>query len=152
MTPYEYLKKIKELRSQILDESERIIYANEKEITALNIQNIEEGQGSDGSVLNNLNDKFTGRYKLGTQLLNPKKTAGNLYTFFETGDFLGNFQVEVLPSLIQIEIFSTGTGNGLKADFFKGYRNLYGLTKEDQDKLNYEIILPELLNFINRYI
>lgn len=152
MTTDEYLKKIKELRSQILDESERIIYANEKEITSLNIQKIEGGQGSDGSVLKNTNEKYSGTYALGTNLLNPTKKAGSLYTFFETGDFLGNFQVEVLPSLIQIEIFSTGTGSGLKADFFQGYKNIYGLTKEDQYKLNYEIILPELLKFINRYI
>lgn len=151
-SPETYLKNIKELRSRLLDESERIIYANEKEISNLNIIKIEEGQGSDGTVLNSNNPKFTGRYKLGTQLLNPSKKVGDLYTFLNTGEFLGNFQVEVLPSLTQIEIFSTGTGSGLKADFFKGYKNLYGLTKEDQQKLNYEIILPKLLDFINTYI
>lgn len=152
MTPDDYINNLKFVRNNILDETERIIYANENEIVNLNIINIEEGQGSDGSILKNVNDKFSGRYKLGTQLLNPTKKAGNLYTFYQTGDFLNNFQVEVLSNLIQIEIFSTGEGSGLKYDFLKGYKNLYGLTKEDQTKLNYEIIYDPLMKFLHLYL
>jgi len=151
-TPNEYLKNLKFVRANLLDETERIIYANEKEIISLNITNIESGIGSDNLSLKNTDSKFTGKYTLGTNLLNPNKKAGSLYTFFQTGEFLGNFQVEVLPSLTQIEIFSTGTGSGLKADFFRGYKNLYGLDKEDQFKLNYEIIYEPLMDFINKYL
>jgi len=152
VTPDEYMKNLLYVRDNLLDETERIISANEKDIISLNIQKIEDGLGSDGDILKNHNRKFTGRYTLGTNLLNTAKKAGDLYTFFETGSFLGNFQVEVLSNKVQIEIFSTGTGNGDKALFFKGYKNLYGLTKEDKFKLNYEIIYPELMKFINQYI
>ena len=148
----DYLKKLKNLRSGLLDEVERIIYANENEIIKLNIQKIEDGQGSDGNSLKNDDSRYTGRYTIGTNLLRPEKKAGALYTFFETGTFLGNFQVEVLPSLTQIEIFSTGTGSGLKSDFFKGYKNMFGLTVQDQKKLNYEIIYYPLMQFVNKYI
>lgn len=152
MSPNEYLKNLSFVRANLLDETERIIYANEKEITSLNIQNIEAGLGSDNLSLKNTDSKFTGRYTLGTNLLSPNKKAGSLYTFFQTGEFLGNFQVEVLQSLTQIEIFSTGTGSGLKADFFGGYKNLYGLDKEDQNKLNYEIIYEPLMEFLHKYL
>lgn len=153
ITPEDYLRKAKEMRSQLLDECERIVYANEKEITSMNIKKIESGQGSDGNLLKNSNSKFSGRYTLGTQLLNPAKKAGDLYNFFNTGDFLGRFEVEVLPNLVQIQIFSTGTGSGLKKDFFDGYnKNLFGLNTEDQNRLNYEIIYEPLMEFINRYI
>jgi hypothetical protein len=151
-TTGDYLKNLNNLRNGLLDETERIIYAKENEIIKLNIQKIESGIGSDAKGLINENEKYSGRYTLGTNLLSPEKKAGSLYTFFETGSFLGNFQVEVLPSLTQIEIFSTGTGAGDKALFFKGYKNLFGLTPEDQKKLNYEIIYNPLMEFINKYI
>lgn len=148
----DYLKNLRNLRNGLSDEIEKIIYANENEIIKLNIQKIESGQGSDGLALKNDDSRYSGRYTLGTNLLSPQKRAGDLYTFFETGSFLGNFQVEVLPSATQIEIFSTGTGSGLKAEFFRGYRNLFGLTIQDQRKLNYDIIYPDLMRFVNRYI
>jgi hypothetical protein len=152
ITSTDYLKKLKNLRNGLTDEVERIIYDNESEIIKLNVQKIEVGQGSDDRQLKNDDSRYTGRYTLGTNLLRPEKKAGDLYTFFETGSFLGNFKVEVLPNKTQIEIFSTGTGGGLKADFFRGYKNIFGLTTQDQRKLNYEIIYPDLMRFVNRYI
>jgi hypothetical protein len=32
------------------------------------------------------------------------------------------------------------------------YKNLIGLTKENQEVLNYEIIYPELMKFIKTYL
>lgn len=136
----------------MLDENERIIYAKEKEILNLNIQKIELGQGSNGAILKNTNSIFSGRYSMYTNLLNPNKRAGELYNFFNTGDFLNNMQIEVLPNLTQLKIFSTGTGSGAKSIFFQGYTNLYGLDQSDQNKLNYEIILPEIQKFVNKYL
>ena len=60
----DYLKNLKNLRSGLLDEVERIIYANENEIIKLNIQKIEDGQGSDGNSLKNDDSRYTGRYTL----------------------------------------------------------------------------------------
>lgn len=153
MTITEYIKNIQFVQSKILDETERIVMSNEDEIINLNIIKIEQGKGSDGSLLDNEISTFAdGRYKLGTQLLNPKKEAGKLYTFIETGNFISNFQVELSPDLTKVNIFSTGEGSGLKKSFFSGYTNLYGLDDEDSNKLNYEIIYPELMAFIKTYL
>lgn len=157
-TTTQYLQKLKQLQSRILDETENIVYKNEREITSMNIQNIDEHLGSDGRALVNINKKYSGRYTLATQLIASverpiaPKIAGDFYNWTWTGDFISNFKIEVLPNKTQIEIFSTGTGSGLKKAFFDGYRNLYGLDKYDQEKLNYEIIYPELMKFINQYI
>jgi hypothetical protein len=153
MTITEYIKNLKFVQSKILDETERIVMSNENEIINLNIIKIEQGKGSDGGLLDNKISIFSdGRYKLGTQLLNSSKKAGDLYTFIETGDFVSNFQVELSSDLTKVNIFSTGEGTGLKKSFFSGYTNLYGLDDKDANKLNYEIIYPELMAFIKQYL
>ncbi len=157
-TTSQYLQKAKQMRSKLLDESVKIVYANENKITSMNIQNIDEHRGSDGQALKNTNRKYSGRYTLATQLIASTerpiapKIAGDLYNWTWTGNFINNFQVEVLSNKMQIEIFSTGSGSGLKKTFFDGYKNIYGLTKEDQIKLNMDIIYPEIMTFINQYI
>ncbi len=158
MTPDEYLKKLKFIQNNLLDESERIIYAKENEIIKLNIQKIDEHVGSDGKKLINDNDRFSGKYSISTELISrvkkplAPKIAGQPYNWVWEGNFINNFKVQVLQSVTQIEIFSTGTGSGLKADFFRGYKNMFGLTIQDQKKLNYEIIYPDLMQFVNKYI
>jgi hypothetical protein len=148
----EYIRNVELVQSKLLDETEKIVMSNEDEITNLNIIKIQDGIGSDNSLLKNKNTLFSGTYSLGTQLLNPSKKAGDLYTFIETGDFVSNFKIELSPDLTKINIFSTGEGAGLKKSFFDGYSNLYGLTEEDKNKLNYEIIYPELMDFIKQYL
>ncbi len=152
VTVYDYMQKAKGVRDSILDEQERIVNAHELQIIQMNTKNIEEGKGSDGNDLINTNKKFTGFYTMSTNLLNTNKIAGTLYNFFETGSFLSNFQVELDNSLTKANIFSTGTGSGQKADFFRGYKNIFGLDSQQQYDLNYKIILPELNKFINQYL
>ena len=148
MNVLEYLTKLRSVRDRIQDETESIIYKKENEIIRLNTQQIDDFIGSDGSVLKNSDIKFKGTYTLATALINPEKKAGNRYNFLETGDFFKGFFVDVSSDLTKVTINSTGTGFGDKADFFKGYKNIFGLTKENQLKLNYDIILPELQKFI----
>lgn len=148
----DYIKKCEFVASKILDEQERIILANESQIISLNVDALQSGQGSDGKVLKNSNPIFKGVYTLATQLANERKIAGTPYDFLETGDFIGNLQIDIQPSLTKFDIFSTGTGSGDKSIFFAGYTNLYGLDKQDTDFVNYEIIYPELMKFIKRYL
>jgi len=158
MTIKEYKKKLEQLRSRVSKEVEKILYANEKEILSMNIQNIDDHIGSDGQLLRNANKKYSGRYTLMTQMIasveHPimPKTAGDMYNWRWNGDFMSGFQLKVLKQGSQIEIYSTGEGSGLKKDFFDGYKNLYGLTPEDQKYLNEQIIKPELEKFIKQYI
>jgi len=146
----EYAQKVKQVRDGLLDEQERIVYSLENEIIKMNVEKITEGTGSDGNILKNSSSIFKGVYTLSTQLIDPTKTAGDLYDFFKTGDFLKSFEVQVSNDLTKISIFSTGTGSGDKADFFNGYKNLYGLSKPDAYELNYNMILPKLKQFITK--
>lgn len=153
MTITEYIKNVELVQSRILDETERIIMSNEDEIINLNIIKIEEGQGSDNQLLkHNKPDIFSGKYRPYTESKYPEKITGTLYTFRLTDDFISNFQIELSPDLTKLNIFSTGEGSGLKNSFFSGYTNLYGLDDEDSNKLNYEIIYPELMAFIKTYL
>lgn len=138
--------------ANMLDEQERIIYRNEAKIISLNADQFTDGMGSDGKVLFNKNPIYDGFYSLQTSLLNNRKTAGSLYDFNVTGDFLRGLQLEVKPNLVQLNIFSTGTGTGDKSIFFAGYTNLFGLDNKNNRILNYEIIKPELLKWIKKYL
>lgn len=150
VTVFDYMQKAKNVRNSILDEQERIVLVHELQIIQMNTSNIEDGKGSDGGNLVNTNKKFTGFYTMSTNLLDPNKKAGILYNFFVTGAFLSGLQVDLDNSLTKANIFSTGTGIGQKADFFRGYKNLFGLDSQQQYDLNYKIILPELNKFINK--
>lgn len=152
VTVSDYIKKCELVNRQILDEQARIVLANENRIVSLNVDAFQDGLGSDGRILDNSNTKYGGVYTLGTQLLNPKKVAGTPYDLFETGAFLSNMQINIQPSLTKFDIFSTGTGSGDKASFFKGYNNLFGLNKNNSDIVNYDIIYPELMIYIKKYL
>ena len=147
----DYIKKCELVARQILDEQERIVLANENRIVSLNVDAFQDGLGSDDRILQNTNKVFKGVYSLSTQLLDPKKVAGTPYNFFETGAFLSNLQINLQPNLTKFDIFSTGTGSGEKALFFSGYKNLFGLNKNNSDIVNYDIVYPELMKFIKKY-
>lgn len=152
ITIKDYINKAKFVKDNILIEQERIVLKNENRITNLNINQIELSQDSNGNLLKNTDKKFKGVYSMATQMINPTKIAGMPYNFFETGDFLRNFKLNITDSLSKLDVFSTGTGTDLKAKFFKGYTNIFGLNKEHQNQLNNNIILPELQLFIKKYL
>jgi len=156
----DYIKKAKFVAAEMLNEQERIVLANEDKIISLNVDAFQDGYGSDGNVLKNSNSRYSGRYTLATELYasqsNPRplfpKKAGELYNFIWDGTFISNTQIDLQPSLTKFDIFSTGTGSGDKALFFKGYNNLFGLNKNNEEIVNYQIIYPELMRFIKKYL
>lgn len=153
----DYIKKCELVAREILNEQERIVLANENRIVSLNVDDMRKGKGSDenplkNDVVKNGRNIFTGVYSLSTQLLDPKKVAGTPYNFFETGAFLSNMQIDLQPNLVKFDIFSTGTGSGEKALFFSGYKNLFGLNKDNAYIVNYSIVYPELMQFIKKYL
>jgi hypothetical protein len=148
----DYIKKCELVAREILNEQEKIVLANENRIVSLNVDAFQDGIGSDDRILQNTNKVFKGVYSLSTQLTDPKKIAGNPYNFFETGAFLSNMQIDLQPSLTKFDIFSTGTGSGDKALFFSGYKNLFGLNKNNSNVVNYDIVYPELMKFIKKYL
>ena len=152
ITIKDYINKCKFVATEMLNEQERIILSNENKIVSLNVDAMQDGIGSDGKILKNSNPIFKGVYSLSTQLTDSKKVAGNPYNFLETGAFLGNMQVNLQPNLTKFDIFSTGTGSGDKALFFSGYNNLFGLDKNNAEIVNYDIVYPELMKFVKRYL
>ena len=152
VTISDYIKKCELVAREILNEQEKIVLANENRIISLNVDTFQDGLGSDDRILQNTNKVFKGVYSLSTQLTDPKKVAGTPYNFFETGAFLSNMQIDLQPNLVKFDIFSTGTGGGEKALFFSGYKNLFGLNKNNAYIVNYEIVLPELMKFIKQYL
>lgn len=152
VTIREYIDKCNFVINTLLDEQEKVIYKNENEIIRLNTSQFESGNGNDDNSLKHNSPIFKGAYSLSTQLANPKKVAGSLYDFYDTGSFLSGLQIEVDGSLTRFSIFSTGTGAGDKKLFFDNYRNLFGLNTENTRKLNLEILQPELMNYIKRYL
>jgi hypothetical protein len=152
ITINDYLRKVQFVRDNILNETEDSVARNENKIINLNVNQIEDSKGIDGLMLKNKSSLFKGVYTLSTQLINPLKIAGDPYNFFDTGDFLGNFQIDMSSDLTKVLITNTGTGSGDKKDFFDGYPKLLGLTKEHAFKLNYEIIKPDLDKFIKKHL
>lgn len=152
MTIRDYIKNCDNVLANVLNEQEKIVYRNENKIIQLNTSQFENGIGSDDKPLKNSNQLFKGIYTLSTQLTNPKKIAGSLYDFNDTGAFLSGMQIDLDSSLTKVNIFSTGTGASDKKIFFDGYRNLFGLNTTNSQKLNYDIIYPELMQFIKKYL
>ena len=144
----DYIKKAEYVKANLLVEQERIILNHENDIVRLNTSQFEQGEGSDDADLFNTDKRYLGFYKFNT----PGKTAGQLYNFYETGAFLSGLQLNIFPNLIQFSIFSTGTGSGDKKAFFDGYTNLFGLNKNNSNIVNWELIYPDLMNYIKKYL
>lgn len=131
--------------NNMLDEQERIVYKNENKITTLNKMQFIDGFGSDDKELFNSNPIFSGFYRSG-------ELIGKRYDFFDTGAFIRGMHIKLFNNT-QLNIFSTGADTTAdKSDFFNAYTNLYGLDTESMRILQYEIILPELLTWIKKYI
>ena len=152
VTIRDYIDKCDFVINTLLDEQEKVIYKNENEIIRLNTSQFEIGNGNDDNSLKHNSPIFKGVYSLSTQLANPKKVAGSLYDFYDTGSFLSGLQIEVDESLTRFSIFSTGTGAGDKKLFFDNYRNFFGLDSESNRIFNYEILPHDMMNYIKRYL
>jgi len=131
--------------NNMLSEQARIVKRNEDKIIRLNINQFIDGYGSDNKPLFNTQRQFDGIYKEGY------KKQG-LYDFFETGVFIKNMYVYLQPNNTTLFIDSSGKGTGEKSLFITGYTNLFGLDNYSEHILNYEIILPELIKWIKKYL
>ena len=150
VTIRDYIKKCEFVNSQMLNEQQKIIVKNESKITNLNKNQFTDGFGSDDKDLFNVDRRFTGIYKPNNP--NPAKISGERYDFFETGSFIKGLKVGFKNGIDKIDIFSTGEGTGDKSIFFMGYTNLYGLDKVNAEIMNFDIIYPELMLFIKKYL
>lgn len=131
--------------ANMLSEQARIIKRNEKKIIRLNVNQFIDGYGSNDKDLFNTQRQYSGIYS-------PGYKKQGLYDFYQTGVFIRGLYVYIQPNNTSILIDSTGKGSGEKSLFFAGYTNLFGLDSKSEYILNYEIIYPELLQWIKKYL
>lgn len=66
---------------------------------------------------------------------------------FDTGDFYKGFKIKYNGLSKPFNIFSTDSKS---TDLVDKYGDIFGLTKDNEKYLNYEIIKPELEEFIKK--
>lgn len=139
-----YLKDVEFLIANMEKESNRIIEKNKERILDLNRENqlFDFGIDNNGRKLFPSYSPFTVSAKRLFQL------PYNRVTLFQTGAFYDAFDFRNANN--KITIFSRDSKSSDLQDKYGSA--IFGLTNDNQKKLNSEIIKPELLTFINKYI
>lgn len=142
-TVYDYMQAVQKVINDIPKETERIINKNAEKIIDLNRddQLYDLGINSDGGLLKS--------YSPTTILF--KRQEGKPYnrtTLFDTGAFYKGFKLKVNYPIFSI--YSTDEKSSMLQDKYGS--NIFGLVTENQQKVNYEIIKPELDAFIKKYL
>lgn len=142
-TVFDYMQAVQMVINAIPKETERIVSVNSEKIIDLNRDNqlYDKGIDSDGGLLR--------AYSPATVLF--KRQQGRPYnrtTLFDTGDFYRGFRLKI--NYPTISIYSTDEKS---TDLMDKYgTNIFGLITENQKKVNYEIIQPELNAYIKKYL
>lgn len=139
-----YLKNLDFLINNIEKESDSIILKNKEKILDLNRENqlFDLGIDGNGRRIFPLYRPYTIFSKRMSQL------PYNRVTLFDTGAFYNAFDLRNQNG--NILIFSRDSKSSELQDKYGS--SIFGLTNENQRILNSNIIRPELLTFINRYI
>jgi hypothetical protein len=144
-TVSDYMERLIRVQSQIGNEVDDIINSKEEEILNLNREDqlFDKGIDVNGSLLgkyrNTLNGSTRGY---------PKK-AGDPFNFYDTGSLFGGFSLLSEGNANKVVINNSDSKVSLLTN---KYGDFIGLTEENKNKLNYEIIYPELMLFIKKYL
>ena len=129
----------------------RYIRTLEQLFFQLNLEQLNDRKNAKGGVLKNSFRRYSGVYSEATEEIAKSsnalasKKAGEPYNFLWTGDFFKGFELFIRNG--DLELFSTGTGNGDKANFFDGYKDLFGLTDENLNQIINEKLYPFTIQF-----
>jgi hypothetical protein len=142
-TVSDYLEKVMRVQSQIGNEVDDIVRSKEEEILNLNREDqlFDKGIDTNGLLLGQY-----ARTLNGSTRGYPKK-QGDPFNFYDTGSLFSSFSL--LSSDNKVIIENSDSKVGL---LNRQYGEFIGLTEENQYKLNYEIIYPELMDFIKQYL
>lgn len=143
-TVFDYLQAVQKVINEIPDETEKIINNNAEKIINLNRDNqlYDLGIDSDGDLLSPAYSNTTILFK------RQEGKPYNRVTLFDTGAFYKGFRLKV--SYPTFSIYSTDEKTGILQDKYGS--NIFGLVAENQKKVNYEIIKPELDAYIKKYL
>lgn len=143
-----FLKNSKQALNSLDSDVETAIKIIESQLLDLNREDqLFEGIGTDGKII--------GRYSKATQELSQgrsgigfPKDAGQPFNFYDTGGVFKGFGYR-FKNGDKLELFSTDSKMPeLEAKYGK---KIIGLTSENQQKFNYELLLPVLREFIKRH-
>ena len=142
-TVFDYLQTVQMVIDSIPKETERIVKENSEQIIELNTDNqlYDGGINSDGGLLR--------PYSPTTILF--KRQQGRPYnrtTLFDNGDFYRGFKIKY--NYPMLSLYSTDEKSSDLMDKYGD--NIFGLTTENSKILNYEIIQPELHEFIKKHL
>jgi len=141
----DYMDFVKNVRDNIPQQTEGIINRNKSEIIELNTKDqlYIKGEDSLGLTLK--------PYSVFT--IEIKQLLGQPYdrtTLNYSGAFYNGFYLKVDKDNLVLNFNST---DNKTPDLISKYgRNIFGLNYDNQQKLNYEIIFPELENYIRQYL
>lgn len=157
-----YREKLEAMYNSVPSVIDEIIEENEDKIVSMNINQISRHENTDGGDLENKYIAFDGFYKKATETFASlgiptkpitSKAQGKAYNFTWSGEFFDKMRLLKGSKDNDFSIFSDGQNtNEMKKAFFEGYENLYGLIPENEKKLNWERIYPELMKFLNNHI
>lgn len=139
-----YLENLIMVRDNLPDEVAKIIYKNEIEIIDLNREDqlFNKGIAVDGSILGLYSHNYQGSGRGFPKQKNSK------YNFFNTGELFNSF--DIIANGYELEIRNNDSKVGLLLTAVDS--EFIGLTSENQKKLNYDIIYPEILEYVNKYL
>jgi hypothetical protein len=150
MTVDEYLDNAKFVSDNLQSEVSAIVYANEVEIINLNTEEqlFKRGIGIDGSILGQY--KTNSYPEIGSSLRGYPKNRGDKYNFLKTGTLFNDINIEL--NGYKLTITNSDSGNKISSLLRLTGQDFIGLTEENQQRLNYEIIKPKLDEFIKKYL
>jgi hypothetical protein len=144
-TVSDYLEKVMRVKSQIGNEVDDIIRSKEEEILDLNREDqlFNKGIDTDGLLLGQYARTLNGSTR------GYPKTQGDPFNFYDTGSLFNGFSLLSEGNANKVVISNS---DSKVSQLTTQYGNFVGLTEENQYKLNYDIIYPELMAFIKTYL
>lgn len=143
----EMLNRVNEAKFGLEHEMERIVQLLSEEILDLNRRDqLFQGEDTEGNIIGYYSEATENVW--GGRYANPPKIAGEPYNFQDTGDLFQGFALQFRNGLLVI--YSTDSKVPLLEE--KYGNRLFGLTIENQEKLNYEILKPHLIAFVRRIL
>ncbi len=152
VTAREMVRRLQRAESKIDSDVNAILKILKQDIIDINRDDnlFNEGIGTDGNVLG-VYSKATEQITQGRQGAGFPKRAGSPFNFYDTGEMFKSFDLRVGRD--SFTIFNTSDSlNAFSQRTGIPENRIIGLPKDDQRKVNFEMILPLLRDFFKRNI
>lgn len=139
MNTLEYLNKLKLVKVNAL--TRVIVKKNTFQIVQLNQIALDKGRDYEKSLVGVYAEATASWAKSPHHLANQPKEAGAIYNFDWTGALINGIYITYKNNIIRYESRGEGAGDKLR---FVDDNKLIGVSDDDAEIINFEIILPQL--------